>query len=78
MTVFFRGIDGFIAGLHRGWARPRTMHLPADVRLPDTNSRPSSIGGWLQHSRRIAAWGRDVDPASGWLAHVRSVVGDAR
>jgi hypothetical protein len=57
---------------------PHWIHLPADVRLPGTNSRSSSFGGWLRHSRRITAWGRDADPASGWLAHVRSVVGEAR
>jgi hypothetical protein len=57
---------------------PHWIHLPAIVRLSGTNSRASSIGGWVQHSRHIAAWGRDAEPAAGWLAHVRSVVGDAR
>jgi hypothetical protein len=57
---------------------PHWIHLPADVTFPSTNSRSSLIGGWLQHSRHIAGWGRDADPASGWLAHVRSVVGQAR
>jgi hypothetical protein len=57
---------------------PHWIHLPADVKLHGTNSRSSSIGGWHRHSRHIAGWGRDADPASGWLAHVRSVVGQAR
>ena len=57
---------------------PHWIHLPANVRLHGTNSRSSSIGGWLRHSRHIARWGRDADPAAGWLAHVRSVVGEAR
>jgi hypothetical protein len=57
---------------------PHWIHVPAGIRFPSTNSRASSIGGWLRHSRHIAGWGRDRDPASGWLAHVRSVVGEAR
>ena len=57
---------------------PHWIHLPADVALPGTNSRSSSISGWLRHSRHIAGWGQDADPASGWLAHVRCVIGDAR
>jgi hypothetical protein len=57
---------------------PHWIHLPADVKLHGTNSRSSSIDGWLRHSRHIARWGRDADPASGWLAHVRSIVGEAR
>lgn len=57
---------------------PHWIHLPAGVTLPGTNSRESSIAGWLGHSRHIAGWGHDADPASGWLAHVRRVIGDAR
>jgi hypothetical protein len=57
---------------------PHWIHVPAGVSFPATNSRVSAIAGWLQHSRHIAGWGRDADPASGWLAHVRSVVGEAR
>lgn len=57
---------------------PHWIHLPAAVTFPATNSRPSSMTGWIQHSRQIAGWGRDAEPAAGWLAHVRSVLGDAR
>jgi hypothetical protein len=70
MTAASRGIVALVT--------PHWILLPADIRLPGTNSRASAIGGSLRHSRHIAAWGRDADPASGWLAHVRCVVGDAR
>jgi len=57
---------------------PHWVHLPASVRFPSTNSQASALSGWVQHSRQIASWGRDAVPAQGWLAHVRSVVGEAQ
>jgi len=57
---------------------PHWIHLPRAVVFPSTNSRPSSLAGWTRHSRQIKGWGRDAEPAAGWLAHVRSVVGEAR
>lgn len=56
---------------------PHWIHLPAEVTLARTNSRPSSRPGWLMHSRQIADWGRD-DPAIAWISHVRCVLGEAR
>jgi hypothetical protein len=57
---------------------PHWIHLPANVTFSATNSRPSAITGWSQHSRQITGWGQDAEPAAGWLSHVRSVVGEAR
>jgi hypothetical protein len=57
---------------------PHWIHLPHAVVFAATNSRPSSLEGWMRHSRQIAGWGRDAEPVAGWLAHVRSVVGEAR
>jgi hypothetical protein len=57
---------------------PHWIHLPGVVVFRNTNSQPSGITGWTQHSRQIARWGQDQKPASGWLSHVRSVVGEAQ
>jgi hypothetical protein len=57
---------------------PHWIHLPGNVVFGSTNSRPSPIDAWIQHSRQIAAWGQDSEPAQGWLAHVRAVIGEAR
>ena len=59
-------------------APPHWIHLPADVRLPATNSQPSPRTGWLRHSRQIRGWGGDTDPERAWVAHVRGVLGAAR
>ena len=57
---------------------PHWVHFPDAVRFTSTNSQPSQRSGWLKHSRQIARWGNDADPARGWLAHVRSVLAEAR
>lgn len=56
---------------------PHWVHLPADITFRRTNSRPSSLAGWLTHSRQISGWGRDADPTQAWLGHVRGIVGQA-
>jgi hypothetical protein len=57
---------------------PHWVHLPTDVVFAATNSQPSSLPGWLRHSRQIMGWGGEAEPAQGWLAHVRAVVGEAQ
>jgi hypothetical protein len=59
-------------------APPHWIHLPADVGFAHTNSQPSQLSGFARHSRQIAAWGTDPNPDQAWLAHVRSVVGEAQ
>lgn len=63
-----------------GWplVPPHWVHLAAEVSFASTNSQPSELPCWLRHSRQIAGWGMDCDPAQGWLAHVRGVIGDAQ
>lgn len=63
-----------------GWplAPPHWVHLPGTVAFARTNSQPSERPGWLRHSRQVAGWGADLDPAQGWLAHVRGVLGEAQ
>lgn len=56
---------------------PHWIHLPESVIFPATNSQPSTVPGWLKHSRNIQNWGDAVDPAQAFLAHVRAVLGDA-
>ena len=56
---------------------PHWIHLPGDVILARTNSRPSTRPGWTMHSRQIAGWGVD-DPGVAWAGHVRGVLGEAR
>lgn len=56
---------------------PHWLHFPSEVVLARTNSQASSRAGWLMHSRQIAGWGRDLDPGSGWAAHVRGVLSEA-
>ena len=38
-------------------APPHWVHLPADVFVGPTNSKPSPINGWLMHSRNAPRWG---------------------
>jgi hypothetical protein len=83
-------VDGSLAGLVTKTAvemaelerwpivPPHWIHLPGQVLFESTNSRPSPIDGWTQHSRQIVAWGQDPEPAQGWVAHVRAVIGEAR
>ena len=59
-------------------APPHWLHLPGTVVFVHTNIQPSPIPSWHRHSRQIADWGSDPDPAQGWLAHVRGVLGEAR
>jgi hypothetical protein len=56
---------------------PHWVHLPSTIRLARTNSRPSSVAGWLRHSRNITAWGDAAEPAQAWVAHVRGVLEEA-
>lgn len=58
-------------------APPHWVHLETSVAFARTNIQPSTLEGWVRHSRQIAGWGADLDPAQGWLAHVRAVVGEA-
>lgn len=55
-------------------APPHWIHLPATVTFARTNCQPSSVGGWLRHSRQVNGWGTDPNPAQAWLAHVRGVL----
>jgi hypothetical protein len=59
-------------------APPHWIHLPATVTFAHTNSQPSEVAGWLRHSRQIADWGADAEPARAWLAHVRGVLATAQ
>lgn len=56
---------------------PHWVHLPQTIRLSRTNSRPSSLAGWLRHSRNIAGWGDAAEPAQAWVAQVRGVLEEA-
>lgn len=56
---------------------PHWIHLPADVALSRTNSRPSTKPGWKMHSRNFNDWGRDTDPGVAWASHVRGVLSEA-
>lgn len=56
---------------------PHWIHLPGDLTLARTNSRPSPRPGWAMHSRQIADWGRD-DPGVAWASHVRGVLSEAQ
>ena len=62
-----------------GWPLipPHWVHLPADFGFARTNSQPSAIPGWLQHSRQIQHWGHASEPAQAWIAHVRGILGEA-
>ena len=61
-----------------GWPMtpPHWIHLPGDVTFANTNSKPSSKPGWLQHSRTLAGWG-DAPPEVCWAAHLRFVLSEA-
>ena len=63
-----------------GWPAipPHWVHLPKDIAFPRSNTQPSSIPGWTKHSRQIQGWGNAAEPAQAWLAHVRSVLGEAQ
>lgn len=55
-------------------APPHWVHLPADVLVGPTNSKPSPITGWLMHSRNAPRWGNAKHAVQAWLAHVQSVL----
>ena len=56
---------------------PHWIHLPDAVKFARTNSQPSTLPGFLRHSRQIRDWGRDADAAQAWLSHHRGVLGEA-
>lgn len=56
---------------------PHWIHLPSDVQFARSNTEPSGVPGWLKHSRGTAAWGDAARPAQAYLAHLRSVIGEA-
>lgn len=62
-----------------GWPAipPHWVHLPEQVRFQRSNTQLSTVAGWVKHSRQIAGWGDAVEPAQAWIAHVRSVLGEA-
>src|SRR4051812_9424142 len=41
---------------------PHWVHLPHSIAFAHTNSQPSSIPGWMMHSRNITGWGNAEDP----------------
>ncbi len=63
-----------------GWpmAPPHWVHLPSGIAVGPTNSRASTIPGWLKHSRNAPGWGNAEEPAQAWLAHIQSVLGVAQ
>lgn len=59
-------------------APPHWVHLPTTITISPTNTNPTdTLPGWQRHSRQILNWGSATDPAQEWLAHVRSVLGQA-
>jgi hypothetical protein len=56
---------------------PHWIHLPGDVQFARTNKRPSSMRGWLKHSRQPHNWGNAQEPAQAWIAHVRGMLEEA-
>ena len=55
---------------------PHWVHLPADIRISNANSRKSPKTGWMMHSRTILGWG-DTLPITCWINHARAVLGEA-
>ncbi len=58
-------------------APPHWVHFPSDARFVHSNTQPSSKPGWTKHSRQISRWGNAAAPAQAWVAHARSVAGEA-
>lgn len=56
---------------------PHWVHLPEEIHVARTNSRSSSVPGWVRHSRNIRGWGDAEEPAQAWVAHVRGVLQEA-
>lgn len=58
---------------------PHWVHLPGSIQFASTNTNASeTLPGWTRHSRDIQNWGNAAEPAQAWLAHIRSVLQDAR
>lgn len=58
---------------------PHWVHFPDSIQFARTNTNASeTLPGWTRHSRDIHNWGNAAEPAQAWLAHVRSVLQDAR
>lgn len=56
---------------------PYWVHLPSDVKIPDTgSSKGSPKQGWLQHSRQHPGWVQ-APPAANWSGHIQAVLKDA-
>ena len=54
------------------------VHLPNVITFLHTNAcAQQTLSGWTRHSRQIVGWGDATEPAQAWLAHVRSVIGEA-
>jgi hypothetical protein len=62
-----------------GWSAvpPHWIHLPDAVQFAVTNTGPSTIPGWIKHSRGTNNWGDAAHAAQAYLAHVRAVIGEA-
>lgn len=56
---------------------PHWIHFPNGVTFPHSNTQASSRPGFTKHSRDIRRWGNAAEPAQAWLAHSRSVAGEA-
>lgn len=56
---------------------PHWIYFHTAVTFASTNTQGCQIPDWIGHSRQIAGWGDDPDPVVSWLAHVRSVIGEA-
>ena len=90
VTFTVTPIDGVHAGLEveagvgvdelGGWPAvpPHWVHLPDSITFPATNAQPSTVPGWLKHSRGTANWGNATHSAQAYVAHLRAVIGEAR
>jgi hypothetical protein len=58
---------------------PHWVHFPDSIQFANTNANATeTLPGWTRHSRDIRNWGNAAEAAQAWLAHVRSVLLDAR
>lgn len=62
----------------RSWpaSPPHWVHLPTAIQFRRTNAQRSPLAGWNKHSRSIRRWG-NAEPVRAWLAHARTVIGEA-
>lgn len=56
---------------------PHWLHVESSIRFPQTNAQPSPVPGWSRHSRPASGWGNDEVKIRAYLAHARSVLGEA-